>query len=489
MSARGGENYERPSAGDGGPSGRAPAGELRGGDVTPHARAAAGSSARVRRRGLARVELFLFLTLWLGYGLTLNSGNLSEFNLQQIGVEAIAERGRFHLEGSRVPQLQPRGDVFEHGGHKYAAKQPGQFMAGALAYSLLRPFGVSYSANYLLASALVTFLTASLVTALAGVGVFRLAREFDPGSLSRPLAAALAYGFGTTAFPYAGIAHHDALASGYLLLAFYFARRVAARPAARRERLQTALAGLLVGLTLTTSMLPALMAVVFCLYFLSLRRWRLLPYLAGGALAGLTPLLVYNAASFGNPFLLPNVAGNYSDTFFHLDARNFAAKLGFYSRMVALYVPVFALGLAGLLLYPRAHRREQLTTLGLVLVLAAYVLNIDTEGGCQYGPRYLLPLMPYACLGLLGFANLSTPARRRLAFILLAPAALFSTAVNLLGALHGGMYCDTARHAVAPYLAALARGETRTFPLALWLALPFLFSVVLLIKKLLAVSR
>ena len=485
MSARGGENYERPSAGDGGPSGRAPAGELRGGDVTPHARAAAGSSARVRRRGLARVELFLFLTLWLGYGLTLNSGNLSEFNLQQIGVEAIAERGRFYLEGSRVAELQPRGDVFEYGGHKYAAKQPGQFMLGALAYTLLRPFGVSYVENYLLASALVTFLTASLVTALAGLALFRLAREFDPGGVARPLAVALTYGFATTAFPYAGIAHHDALASGYLLLAFY----LGVRGAARRERLRTAFAGLLVGLTLTTSMLPALMAAVVLFYFVSLRRWRRLPYLAGGALVGLSPLLVYNAASFGHPLLLPNVAGNYSDTFFHLDAGNFAAKLGFYSRMVALYVPVFALGLAGLLLYPRAHRREQLTTLGLVLVLAAYVLNIDTEGGCQYGPRYLLPLMPYACLGLLGFANLSTPARRRLAFILLAPAALFSTAVNLLGALHGGMYCDTARHAVAPYLAALARGETRTFPLALWLALPFLFSVVLLIKKLLAVSR
>ncbi|HEV2765422.1 MAG TPA: hypothetical protein VGV38_20735, partial [Pyrinomonadaceae bacterium] len=360
------------------------------------------ASPRVRPWRRARVELFLFLTLWIGYGLTINSGNLYEFNLQQIGVEAIAERGQFHLEGSRAPELQPRGDVFERGGHKYAAKQPGQFMLGALAYSLVRPFGVSYVDNYLLASALVTLLTASLVTALAAVALFRLAREFDDDdNLYRPLAVALVFGLCTSAFPYAGIAHHDALASGYLLAAFYLAVSVArGDTSGRRVRLRTFLAGLLFGLTLTTSMLPALMAFVVVLYFVSLRRWRLLPVLAVGALVGLVPLFVYDAVSFGNPLLLPNVAGNYSDTFFRLDPANFAAKLGFYARMVATYVPVFALGLAGLLLYAPAYRREQLAMLGLVFVLGAYVLNIDTEGGCQYGPRYLLPLMPYAALGL-----------------------------------------------------------------------------------------
>ena len=442
------------------------------------------SSPRVR----TRVELLLFLTLWLAYGLTINSGNLSEFNLQQIGVEAVAERGHFYLEGSRAPELQPRGDVFEFGGHKYAAKQPGQFMAGALVYFLLRPFGVSYTGNYLLASALVTFLTASLVTALAGVALFRLAREFDQDNLRRPLAVALVFGLCTTALPYAGIAHHDALASGYLLLAFHLFVRVA-RETTRRARLRTFLAGLLVGLTLTTSMLPAFMAAVVGLYFLSLRRWRLLPFVVLGAAVGLAPLFVYDAVSFGNPFLLPNVAGNYSDTFFRLDPANFAAKLAFYSRMVASYVPVFAAGLVGLLLYTREHRREQLTMLGLVVVLAAYVLNIDTEGDCQYGPRYLLPLMPYAALGLLGFARLQSPTLRRLALSAAALAALASFALNLPGALHGSMYCDVHAHALPPYLSALARGETKTFPLALWLALPFLVSVVLLVKKLLAVSR
>ena len=81
------------------------------------------------------------------------------------------------VEGSPTPELQPRGDVFEYQGHLYAAKQPGQFLAGAAAYALLRPFRLRYRDRFTLTAALVTFLTASLVTAAAAVAVFLLARS------------------------------------------------------------------------------------------------------------------------------------------------------------------------------------------------------------------------------------------------------------------------------------------------------------------------
>ena len=75
-----------------------------------------------------------------------NSDNLVKFNLQQIGVEAMVERHQFYLEGSTAPQLWPQGDVFLFAGHKYAAKQPGQFMAGAAVYWVLRAFGLRWLA-------------------------------------------------------------------------------------------------------------------------------------------------------------------------------------------------------------------------------------------------------------------------------------------------------------------------------------------------------
>ncbi|HEX8353432.1 MAG TPA: hypothetical protein VF611_11060, partial [Pyrinomonadaceae bacterium] len=344
---------------------------------------------------LPRTEWLLFLSLWLAYGVAVNSGNLEAFGLQQAGVEAYVERRTLYLEGSSVPALQVRPvvDAFLYGGHVYPAKQPGQFMAGALAYFPLHALGLSYARDYLLTAALVTFLTASLVTAAAAVAVFKTAREFAPegsGQTFWPLLAALAYGLGSTAFAYSGIAWHDSLAAGYFTLALHLLFRLS-RGGARGEAALSAGAGALLGLTVTTSMLPSPMAAAAGLYFLALRRWRLLPFFAAGGLAGVAPLLVYNFVCFGNPLLLPNVAGNYGDTFFKPSWENFAAKAVFYARMLTLYAPVFWAGLAGLALFPRRLRRERLVLLGMLAAHAAYVLNIEADGTCQWGPRYMLP--------------------------------------------------------------------------------------------------
>ena len=76
-------------------------------------------------RLIGATSLFLFLSLWFIYGFLINSDNLKAFGLQQMEVEAIADRGHFYLEGSKSPQLQPIGDTFSHDDHIYAAKQPG----------------------------------------------------------------------------------------------------------------------------------------------------------------------------------------------------------------------------------------------------------------------------------------------------------------------------------------------------------------------------
>src|SRR5947209_1935253 len=279
----------------------------------------------------ARLEWLLFLTLWFGYGVAINSGNLIAFGLQQAGVEAYVERHHLYLEGSNVKllQVQPVVDAFLYNGHIYPGKQPGQFMLGACVYFPLHALGLSYSRNYLLTAALVTFFTASLVTAASAIAVFRIALIFTPESqgLFWPLLTALIYALGTTAFAYSGIAWHDSIATGYLVFAFYLLVRISrTTPGERGTNALAACAGAFLGLTVTTSMLPFFMAAILVLYFVALRRWNSLPYFILGGLIGLTPLLGYNLLCFGNPLLLPNIAGRYSDTFFRLNLENFLSK-------------------------------------------------------------------------------------------------------------------------------------------------------------------
>jgi hypothetical protein len=442
---------------------------------------------RIRGASFARVEVLLFLFLWLGYGTAINSGNLLKFNLQQIGVEALVERHQFYLDGSSVPELWPGGDVFLYEGRKYAAKQPGQFMAGAAVYWVLHALGLRYANNYLLTSALVTFLTTSLVLAASAVAVFRISRRLTSDAQSRfwPLLTTFAYALATTAFAYSGIAHHDALATGYLVIAFYL---IFDLPRGgwdgRRAIIQSAGAGLLLGLAVTTSMLVFLMVIVCALYFLSRQRWKLIPAFLAAIVIGLLPLFVYDAVSFGNPFLLPNIVGAhmFADTFFHFSAKNFGDKLVWYSTMLVVYAPIFAAGVFGLSYYPGSLKRSPffLTLVVMLIVLAAYVLNIQTGGDCQFGPRYLLPALPFACLGIAGYSYLSTKLERRLAAVIVLMLGVLSFAINLVGAVQGAMCCPDGRNALRNQLAQLGRGDVHYFPLARWLLAPLLICAALL---------
>jgi len=462
-------------------------------------------STPARPRHSLRIQLLLFLFLWFGYGLVINSANLTAFGLQQAGVEAYVERHHLYLEGSQVELLKVRPvvDAFLYNDHIYPAKQPGQFMAGALAYVPLHCFGLSYSNHYLLTAAMVTFLTASLLTALGALAVFRCVLLLqDSTELFWPMTVTLLYAFGTTAFAYSGIAWHDSIATSYLVLSFYVFLESERAGNERRQLTLMVLGGLLLGLTITTSMLPFLMVVVLSGYYVASsvygassiraaassvdggksRSWRRLALFVTGIALGLLPLLIYNAICFGNPFLLPNVAGDYRDTFLHLSAENFLQKLGFYTHMLTIYTPVFWLGIIGLALFPRSLRREQSLLALLLFASFAYILNIDATGTCQYGPRYLLPAMPFASLGLVGFRSLAPKWRRAMVPVVII-VGIVSVAINSVGALHGAMLCDFPHFAAGLYLSQMLNGQLRSYPLVLWLIAPFIMSVVFLAWK------
>src|SRR5215510_596535 len=444
---------------------------------------------KIRKHSL---ELSLFLCLWFTYGFVINSRNQLAFNLQQAGVEAIVERHHFYLEGSPTPRLQmkvyyydgnkPFGDVFSHQDHEYAAKQPGQFMAGAIAYFFLHLFGLDYFRHYTLTSTLVSFLTTSLVTALAAIAVFATVRRLiGDRKLFWPLVCAVCFGLGTTAFVYSGVAYHDALVAGYLAIAFYLALLLAqGRASQRSAKLLATSCGVLLGLTVTTSMLPFFMTSVIGLYVIWLRQWKLTGFLLLGGLAGIAPLLFYNSVSFGNPFLNSYMAGGYPESMLQLNLANSIGKVRLYLSEITLYVPVLWVGLIGLAFFPATLRREQLFILFLFVVQAFQILNIESHGGCHYGPRFLLPIMPFLAVSICGLSYFKSPAARAPAIAVVILLGAISIIISTLGALYTAMYCDTGNYALWPAMQSLRAFSLKDFPLALWLALPLTASAIFL---------
>jgi hypothetical protein len=406
-------------------------------------------TTRVLAPAARAAQWALFLGLVAVYAVTIDKRDLLHYELHHTASEVISEHHRFwhrvQVEGHWVG-----ADRFDFEGKVYPNKQPGSLLAGALAYTLLRPFGFSYLTSYFLTAALVSLVTSAACTAAAAVLVYRKALEWSGGA-RWALASAAAYGLGSIAWPYSGTLHHDAMAAAFLFAAFYFLER------------RAFWCGLFLGLALTTSLLVSATALVLAVAFFWLRERDARGPFVAGAVLGLLPLLVYNALSFGNPFGQAVFVADHAQ---HLEARfdlsTYAALAWTYLRLLAGFTPITLLGIAGAWLLPAARRRERNLLGALLGAHLAFVLAVNATGACQYGPRMLLPVLPFAALGLVGFA---ATRPRTLAMAAVLAVLLLSVAFNLLGALYGTHFCPPDRWAVASYFDALRGGTRFSLPL------------------------
>ena len=431
---------------------------------------------------MKRDAILLFLGLWFLYGATIDRTDVYDYALQQFVIASLVGRGTYAIGEAGDDRLKRVTDTFVYNGRRLPAKQPGQFTIGALAYLACAPFGIAYNKDRILASAAVTWLTSSLLSALSAACMYLLLAGAWGFARGHAAFATVATGAATTLFPYSGVAHHDILAASCLVMALFLIEtsihatagaRVssAERRAGRWRALAAPLgAGVLLGLTLCTSMLPAMIVLLLVAHVALARDRARTLALLGGLFAGLLPLLAYNAHYFGSPFLMANAAGGFTDTFFRPGAATFLHHLNVYfgagDLSVLKYMPIVILGGAGLALLDRrlgAQKRMLWAAIGLHL---AYVTNIETIGGCQYGPRYLIPIVPLAMLGLPAFLAWGAAGRKAWPVVLAGVLALGSAAVNLVGALGGTMVCDTGRFALFQDLGAIARLTPADFPLA-----------------------
>lgn len=430
----------------------------------------ATSRNRFSWKRIITLELILFFGLWFFYGMLINQKNIWMYG--QSVTEAFVDQGRFSVENLTAWPWQNNGDCFDYEGHTYSNKNPGQGIISSIAYAHLKFFGITYSRDKYLAGALVIFFSTSLFTALGAVALFRLARDLaGRRTVIWPLAATLVWALGSSQMAWAGVAWHDPLAAPMILIAFYLLHRVrnASFPH-ETARTYSFVAAFLLGMTVTTSMTFVFMTIVFGIYFLSMRRWKLLaPFFIGGV-AGIAPLLFYNTVNFGNPFSFPavlyiSITGAPADVYFLLDWGNFSKQVASYYELINWYVPVLWLGLAGLLFLPPKYRKEQLAVFGAIAVLLFYMLNVTGLGVCGYGPRYLLPIMPFCALGIVGLGRLPTKILKLLIGAAVFWIAFVSFRVNVVGAIYGALYCPVYTFAYPGYLEKIAAGPMLEYPL------------------------
>ncbi len=271
---------------------------------------------------------------------------------------------------------------------------------------------------------LCSVLTVGLVSALGVVLVLRVAAQLYPGHPAAALGAALAFGFGTTFFPFATLMFDHNVTAVLLLASFSSARN--GRPVS---------SGVWAGIAALTNYLAAIPGAMFGVWLLCRRRrqvpdrpnaepagdpadlrlqWGNAARFTLGVLPCLVALLAYNVAAFGSPFALNT---SFQNPAFKEIAPAFLGMFSWPSwfatvvitvspwRGVFILSPVLILALACLI--GRWKMETLVAERRLILACAAYFFLINIcfngfHGGFTAGPRYLIPALPFVCIPLAG---------------------------------------------------------------------------------------
>ena len=329
------------------------------------------------------------------------------------------------------------GDISVRDGHIYCDKAPGQALLAVPVYALFMHGRAATSANLNNAAYVITVVTAALPGAVA---VWVLYAVLLSWHVRRGWAAACALGYGlaTLAWPYSTMLFGHQLVAALLLSAFALLLR---------ERNRSTRAPVAAGLCLGLACMVEYQALLGAgaIGVLAVRRGpRAIAAVIGGALPPLLVLAFYHWQAFGAPWML---AYDYSTMPFR--HQGFFMGLGIPNLIVLREItlgpyrglfysaPWLLLALPGAWLWLRSPRAFGALSAGAVVVLYFWMNAslVDWQSGWSYGPRFLVPTLPFLALlaGGLGSLQWRSVFLARLVGAIMGLALLFSYAATLLG--------------------------------------------------------
>jgi hypothetical protein len=368
-----------------------------------------------------RAELGLFFLLLMSTASFHHPVEYDNTSSRYYLVSAIVDYGRLDIDMYADKTI----DTAVVGAHTYSNKAIGAPLLALPVYWALRHWGpgrdeapLSPRAEYLC-----RLLTTSLPFALAGIVLYRLLLAMGAPA-PHAFATVLAYAFGTIAWVHATMFSGHQMAANFALMSFaaiwFRSRR---KPGTGWAGLSGWIgAGLLAGFAALADYTAIYLAAVLAVYAWTRtgRTGVRAAFLAGGSVPALM-LALYNTACFGHP---------WSFSYAHLGYGEFAAgaQQGFLgvslpdigalgallascSRGLFFIMPVLLLSLAGFARVMRPPRRKKghpaapasslvrADLMTIAAIVAGYLLInsgfYGWHGGWTFGPRYLVPMLPF----------------------------------------------------------------------------------------------
>lgn len=387
---------------------------------------------RPERYGPDRVvAAWLALVLFGIYLLSFSGQMYSQDSMSMFSVtESFVKRGELNTD-QMWTLFKARNEIAADG-ESYSKYGYGMSLAAAPFYAaaLIFPGDLGLTQSAMLAS--------SVVIALAGALLFLAARELGC-SRRVGLLGAFLFGLATPAWVYAKQLWSEPFALFFLFAAFYGLIHFR-----RTERGSAALfAGLALGLAMATRVTNAALIPVFAWYGFG-DCWQSPRVRRGLVLFGATLALFalsigwYDWVRYGNPL----ATGYRADETF-----NTPLLVGLYGLLFSpgkglfVYVPFLAVLPFSLAIFFRRARREVILILFVfAFYLFTFALWYYWWGGTNWGPRFLVPALPFLILALApvvervyAFSGSLRSWFRRPLFVVFSLLVLAGVAIELLG--------------------------------------------------------